>query len=173
MTNGEIPVGMKVLHRCDNPPCVNPDHLFLGTQAQNVADMKAKGRHATATGNRHPTLTPAQIRAIRRVMSRKLLPASEVAALAGVSLYMVNRIDSGEPWSDDSVVMVDDWRPRRGAYRRGELSTTARLTREAVMDIRQHRADGTASTAELATKHGVSSSLVSRVVARKAWAHIN
>lgn len=42
--HGPIPPGMKVLHRCDNPPCVNVDHLFLGTQADNIADMIAKGR---------------------------------------------------------------------------------------------------------------------------------
>jgi hypothetical protein len=42
---GPIDVDIKVLHRCDTPPCCNPDHLFLGTQADNVADMVAKGRH--------------------------------------------------------------------------------------------------------------------------------
>jgi len=41
---GPIPQNMQVLHRCDNPPCCNPDHLFLGTQADNVADMIAKKR---------------------------------------------------------------------------------------------------------------------------------
>ena len=41
---GPIPEGAKVLHRCDNPPCIEPTHLFLGTQADNVADMIAKGR---------------------------------------------------------------------------------------------------------------------------------
>ncbi len=48
LVNGPIPAGMKVLHRCDNPPCVRPDHLFLGTQADNMRDAASKGRLRTS-----------------------------------------------------------------------------------------------------------------------------
>ena len=46
LANGDIPEGMCVLHKCDNPPCINLDHLFLGTNVDNIADKVAKGRQA-------------------------------------------------------------------------------------------------------------------------------
>jgi hypothetical protein len=53
MRNGPIPAGMHVLHRCDTPTCVNPDHLFLGTPLDNARDRDAKGRRVAPSGKTH------------------------------------------------------------------------------------------------------------------------
>lgn len=63
---GPIPAGLSVCHRCDNPSCINPSHLFLGDGADNTADMIAKNRHSH--GSKHPSakLRESDIRDIRR-----------------------------------------------------------------------------------------------------------
>lgn len=96
--NGPIPQGIHVLHRCDNPECANPDHLFLGTNLDNIADMVAKGRApgVSLPGARNPNakITAAQAAAIRSSAERTKL----LMARYGISRSMVKNIRSGKNW---------------------------------------------------------------------------
>ena len=94
LANGPIPDGMCVLHRCDNPPCVNPDHLFLGTHADNSRDRNEKGRQARGVKNRHAKLTPDEVRAIRADTRRQV----DIARAYGVTPQAVHDIIRRKNW---------------------------------------------------------------------------
>lgn len=98
---GPIPEGMCVCHRCDNPSCCNPDHLFLGTLSDNTQDMLAKGRGGHKSGERNPTsvLTDAEVRMIRRMVSAGESQA-EVARRFCVTQSSVSRIAIGDHRKD-------------------------------------------------------------------------
>jgi hypothetical protein len=97
MAYGEIPTGMKVLHECDNPACVRPSHLFLGTSKDNTQDAVAKGR--LAKGERHGRAKLSEREAIeilRMVFSGHL--HKHVAARFGLSRQHVSDIAGGRKW---------------------------------------------------------------------------
>ncbi len=94
----ELEPGQQVLHHCDNPGCVNPDHLFLGDPAANVADMHAKGRarKRASHGEAHgcAKLTEVQVREIRASSG----PSRIIAEQYGVSGRQVRDIRAGRVW---------------------------------------------------------------------------
>jgi len=89
---GDIPEGHGVLHHCDNPSCVSPDHLFTGTHADNMADMYKKGRSHDRTANRNAAkLTVEETLAIRSDCRRQV----DIAADYGISQQTVSDISRG------------------------------------------------------------------------------
>lgn len=99
-THGEIPLGLDILHRCDNPPCVNPAHLFAGTHETNMKDMLEKGRANKARGNRHPNakLTPALVRQIRTLLAQGI-DRQTVATQFRMSKTGIRLIDRRVNWA--------------------------------------------------------------------------
>jgi len=99
---GEIPAGINVLHKCDNPACVNPDHLFLGTQRQNVHDMIAKGRRVQAdiSGEKNPMskLSKDDTKTIRHLYFAERRPQNEIADYFHVAQSCISKIVSGKRW---------------------------------------------------------------------------
>lgn len=99
--NGDIPDGLAVLHRCDVPCCVNPDHLFLGTQLENMQDMAAKGRARGGTkgGSKHylAKLTEGDVRQIRQLALTS--KHADVAAAFNISRSNVGLIVNRKAWA--------------------------------------------------------------------------
>lgn len=95
--HGPIDRGLCVLHRCDEPLCINPDHLFRGTQLDNLHDMMQKGRHRTMRGEKscHAKLTTAQVLAIRS----DARPVKIIAAEYGVSGHSIYEIKARRNWA--------------------------------------------------------------------------
>lgn len=108
IANGPIPRGLCVCHKCDNPCCVRPDHLFLGTVGDNQRDMAKKGRHPRnktgylPTGKSHhyykkgPKITREQAQTIRKSTGTNI----EIGAKYGVDPSLISRIKSGEVWRE-------------------------------------------------------------------------
>lgn len=101
MHHGVIPDGMVVMHKCDNPSCVNPDHLRVGTQSENIIDAMTKGRKVLPdlprfSGENHPSskLTAENVKYIQTCGK----PTKELAAQFGVALSTVIRARNGRSW---------------------------------------------------------------------------
>ena len=109
---GAIPLGLCVLHKCDNPACVNPDHLFLGTKSDNNEDMRRKGRHVPggthcgANGNwkrgeaHHAAkLDAAKVQEIRALYASGSWSYSKLAARFSVGVSAIHKVVNGSRWS--------------------------------------------------------------------------
>lgn len=96
---GKIPKGIQVCHTCDNPPCCNPAHLFLGTPADNAKDMVAKGRGGIARGERqaHHKLTEMDVRRIRQ-LHQEGFSYPQIAARFPVNVSTVCTICLRKTW---------------------------------------------------------------------------
>lgn len=97
-TNGPIPEGMFVCHRCDTPACVNPVHLFLGSSAANVADMISKHRQAVGIRLPQHKMTEADVVEARRLHAAGGVSARSLARRFGITHMPMQSLLNGKTW---------------------------------------------------------------------------
>lgn len=158
---------LHVLHKCDNPPCLNPEHLFAGTQQQNVADMWSKARGSKpptqiGAANNRTKLTPEQVIEIRKLYAD------------GVSQPEIGeRFGLGQAKVSD-VVLCKVWRHLPGATpQKRQLSDrlNVKLTDSDVRRMRELHASGLSTTA-IAKQFGMCANATRNAITGKTWAHV-
>lgn len=169
---GKIPKGMLVRHSCDNPLCVNPDHLLRGSYKQNVADMDARGRRVSPrlSGETNPwsKLTDQQVVQMRRdyITGRS---KAEIAAANGMTITAVGDVLLGRSWKHLLGVNGAPSLAELKAYGKISRKSNSKITQKVAADIRRRLAAGEMGK-DLAVEYGIHKATVSEIRHRKIWA---
>jgi hypothetical protein len=98
--NGDIPKGLQVCHSCDNPRCVNPNHLWIGTAKENAEDMIKKGRKTIGIKKTGENLNKSIANEIREVFKQGGKKYPEIAKMFNTSTSQVCRVINNQIWKD-------------------------------------------------------------------------
>jgi hypothetical protein len=164
---GPIPTDTLVCHKCDNPACINPEHLFLGTNAENTRDKVLKGRQAKGMSHGNHILNDAIVLDMRRLW-RTGWTQTAIASKYGVTIASVNYIVRRIQWAHIPPEEGDLLANERS---HGEQLPTSVLKTEDVLEIRRLYRNGFGFN-ELGRRFGVSRSTVTAVVRRDTWKHV-
>ena len=93
LMRGIIPIGMFICHHCDNPSCCNPNHLFIGTQVDNMMDMKLKGR-----SHKNSKLNVKEVVEIRRLFSAGGVTHREIGKMFNISRRHISQVVNRKRW---------------------------------------------------------------------------
>lgn len=161
---GTIPEKMCVCHTCDNGLCINPDHLFLGSQLDNIADRQQKNRQAKGSSNGHAKLTESQVAQIRDLLAERKLTHRQIADKFGVNPSIICTINTGKSWTHvDGIRIGAKINPRR---------VNAKLDDDKVKQIKKLLAEGM-STVKIGQLFGVATSTIGSISRNQAWTHVN
>jgi hypothetical protein len=164
LVKGPIPKGLNICHNCDNPICVNPEHLFIGTQKDNLDDMVDKGRHNPISfpGDKNPNakLTKEATLEIKNSID---IPSKDLAIKYKVHIETIRRIRRQQGWVTSGDI--------KKSYSRGisgNKNYNAVLNDDIVRIIRK----SPKKNIELAKIYGVSATLIGLIRKHKAWKHV-
>lgn len=169
LTKGAVPPGLSVCHRCDNPACINPEHLFVGSHGQNMQDMVTKGRdsHPPMPGERNPNaqLTAAAVIALLRDYVAGV-PRKTLSARYGLRESSLSSYTDGEAWAHlHGTHGCPTLEELHAAKRR---TPGARVTADQAKEIRQRLANGETGIA-LAAEYGLHKATISDIKCGKIW----
>lgn len=150
--NGAIPKGMVICHKCDRPCCVNPNHLFMGTQSNNVADKVSKGRGFIQLAYANAHLSADQIKEIRASYKPHKITQQTLAKKYGVTRENIHYILKGKSWGH-----LD------GASEKDER---IKLTDKMIQEIRHRYQMGRGSHRAIARQFGVSKTHITRILSQ-------
>lgn len=165
---GEIPKGMFICHKCDNPSCVKSDHLFLGTPKDNAVDMAKKNRNYVRRGEISPwtTITEETAKEIIIFLNQKI-PLVKIAERLNINVTIIGAIKRRSSWKHLGA------NPNNFHHGQliGETHHNSKLKKEDVIKIRQLIKTGL-SQPKIAEQFNVKQTVISKIKLKKLWAHL-
>lgn len=172
---GKLEDGQCSLHKCDHPPCCNPDHLFAGTKSDNHADMMAKSRNAKGEklssavkliakrgeDSSSAKLSETQVLEIRNLYATTKIKLDEIARICGTTIRNIKNIIEGKTWNHiENICKTVKVENRKG-----------KLSKETVLEIRELKKSGKTVT-EIMHLFNLSRFTINDVVYRRTWKNI-
>lgn len=162
----EIPSGMCVCHRCDNPCCINPAHLFLGTHADNMKDMARKKRSTAGEKSHSAKVSASDVLEMTRLY-KSGVDQGKLAQRYGIARCTVSEIVRGTKWRGIIREVASEG---RAAYR-GSRHPNAKLNEGKVREVRKMHKSGV-ETKSIAKAMGVCEGTIHAVLTGTTWSHV-
>jgi len=176
MHHGLIPDGLFVLHKCDNPPCIRVDHLYLGDYSQNTKDMMDRNRQSTpkityiGEQSKAARITNEQALHIKKLLEEGIC-SSKIARIVDVSNHIVYRIKTKKCWKHLNIKTPDD--DRKNKFISGENHWRSKLKEKDVIKIRELLTTNSMSQKQLSLMFSVSIKMIDNIYKNKNWKHVN
>lgn len=160
---GDFPKNLFVCHTCDNPLCINPEHLYIGDNAENGRNRKRRNRQAKGSKIGQSKLNETQVLEIKQLLIEGKLSLRQIGNRFGVSATTITLINNGKSWTHVEGIGATIDINRSGK--------SFKLNEEKVKQIKKLIAEGMGIT-RISNLFGVSPSTISEIKHNKAWVHV-